>query len=48
MGKTVDFVVVFEDGVRKRHYHETDRGKVLYFAVQLEVRVNEDWKPVVR
>lgn len=48
MGKTVDFVVVFEDGVRKRHYHETDRGKVLYFAVQLEVRVNKDWKPVVR
>ncbi|MDZ7698521.1 MAG: hypothetical protein U5R49_16870 [Deltaproteobacteria bacterium] len=48
MGKTVNFVVVFEDGVRKRHYHETDRGKVLYFAVQLELRVNEDWKPVVR
>jgi len=48
MGKTVDFVVVFDDEVRKRHYHETDRGRVLYFAVQLEVRVNEVWKTVVR
>jgi len=48
MAKTVDFVVIFEDGVRKRHYHETDRGRVLYFAVQLEVRVNEVWKTVVR
>jgi len=48
MGKTVDFVVVLDDGVRKRHFHETDKGKVLYFAVQLEVRVSGDWKPVVR
>jgi hypothetical protein len=48
MAKAVDFVVIFEDGVRKRHYHETDRGRVLYFAVQLEVRVNEVWKTVVR
>lgn len=37
MKKVVDFVVVFDDGVRKRHYHETENGKVAYFSVQLEI-----------
>jgi hypothetical protein len=48
MGKSVDFVVVFGEGVRKRHYHETEKGKIIYFAVQLEVKVGEDWKVVLR
>jgi len=39
MGKVADFTVVFDEGVRKRHYHETEKGKVIYFAVQLEVNV---------
>ncbi len=48
MANAVDFVVVFDEGVRKRHYHETDRGKVTYFAVQLEVQVEGVWKVVRR
>lgn len=48
MGRAVDFVVVFSEGVRKRHYHETERGKVTYFAVQLEVKVGTEWKVVLR
>ena len=48
MGKVVDFIVVFDEGVRKRHYHETQKGKVEYFAVQLEIRFGGDWKTVVR
>jgi hypothetical protein len=48
MTKTVDFVVIIEDGLRKRHYHETEGGKVKDFVVQLEVRVKEEWKVVVR
>jgi len=39
MAKVVDFLVVFGEGVRKRHYHETEKDKVTYFAVQLEVTV---------
>jgi hypothetical protein len=35
MAKVVDFLVVFGEGVRKRHYHETEKGEVTYFAVQL-------------
>ena len=26
MGKTVDFVVVLDDGVRKRHHHGVEKG----------------------
>lgn len=48
MAKTVDFVVVIEDGVRKRHYHEADGGKIKDFVVQLEVKVRDDWKVVIR
>ena len=48
MNKIVDFVVILDDGVRKRHYHQTEKGKVIYFAVQLEIRVNNDWKVALR
>ena len=48
MVKIVDFVVIFDDGVRKRHHHETEKGKVVYFAVQLEIRVKDEWRVVLR
>jgi len=48
MGKIVDFVVIFDNGVRKRHHHETEKGKVTYFAVQLEVEVKGEWNIAVR
>lgn len=35
-------------GVRKRHYHRTEKGKVINFVVQLEVKIEEKWKPVIR
>ena len=36
------------EGARKRHYHRTEKGKVIYFAVQLEIEIKEKWKPVIR
>ncbi len=48
MAKVVDFTVILDEGVRKRHYHETEKGKVTYFVVQLEVRVEDEWKVVIR
>lgn len=33
---------------RIRHYHRTQRRKVIEFVVQLEVEVRGSWKPVVR
>ncbi len=34
--------------MRKRHFHKTERGKVMNFAVQLEVKVEGAWQPVIR
>lgn len=48
MSKKVDFVVVLDDGVRKRHYHESDKGQITNFAVQLEVKIEGEWKVVIR
>lgn len=48
MAKIVDFVVIFDDGVRKRHYHQTEKGKVISFVVQLEIEVKGEWKVGVR
>ena len=48
MSRIVDFVVILDDGVRKRHYHETKEGRIVYFAVQLEIKVKNEWKPVIR
>ncbi|MBS1259686.1 MAG: hypothetical protein MAG551_02761 [Candidatus Scalindua arabica] len=36
------------EGVRKRHYHRTEKGKVIDFVVQLEVILEGKWKPVIR
>ncbi len=36
------------EDARKRHYHKTEKGKVVDFAAQLEVRVRDEWKVVIR
>ena len=48
MRKTVEYVVVLADGIRKRHRHEIERGQVDTFAVQLEMLIGQKWTPVVR
>lgn len=48
MARIVNFAVVFDDGVRKRHYHETEKDKVICFTVQLEIKVKGEWKVAVR
>lgn len=44
----MEYVVVLAEGVRKRHVHETDRGRVVRFVVQLEVFAVVAWQPVIR
>lgn len=46
--KQTEFIVILEDGIRKRHIHATDKGKVITFAVQLEILVKRKWKPIIR
>jgi hypothetical protein len=48
MSRIVDYVIIFDDGIRKRHYHEAEKGKVIHFVVQLEVKVENQWKVVIR
>lgn len=32
----------------RRHYHRTERGRVVAFMVQLEVELQDEWRPVIR
>lgn len=41
-------MIPLAEGVQKRHWHASERGKVVGFAVQLEIWFDEDWPPVVR
>jgi len=42
------YIIPYSRDARKRHYHKTDKGRVINFAVQLEAEVKGEWKPVVR
>jgi len=33
---------------RIRHYHRTERGQIVEFSLQLEIEVEETWRPVIR
>ncbi len=44
----IEYVIPLGEKARKRHYHETDRGKVIHFTVQLEVLVDDQWRVVIR
>lgn len=46
--RIIEYVIPFGENARKRHYHETDKGKVIGFTVQLEVLVEEQWQVVIR
>ncbi len=46
--RIIEYVIPLGENARKRHYHETDKGKVIGFAVQLEVLVEELWQVVIR
>ncbi|MDI6891265.1 MAG: hypothetical protein QMC83_10085, partial [Thermodesulfovibrionales bacterium] len=43
-----EYVIPLGEDARKRHYHESDKGKVIGFTVQLEVFVNDQWLEVIR
>ncbi len=44
----IEYVIPLGEKARKRHYHETERGKVIRFTVHLEVFVEDHWKAVIR
>ena len=43
------YLIRLGDGARKRHCHKTEKGQVIAFMVQLEVKVEESvWRIVLR
>ena len=44
----IEYVLPLGENARKRHSHETVKGTVVAFIVQLEVFVEDKWCPVVR
>lgn len=46
--RVTEYVIPLGENARKRHYHETTKGKVSGFVVQLEIFHRMQWRPVVR
>jgi hypothetical protein len=44
----IEYVIPLGERARKRHYHETRRGRIVAFVVQLEVELQGVWLPVIR
>ena len=42
------YLIVLNIDARKRHHHVTIAGKIKKFMVQLEIKINGVWKPVIR
>lgn len=43
-----DYLIFLDFDVRKRHYHATEAGRIRRFVVQLEIKVEDKWKEVLR
>ena len=42
------YLIMLDIDARKRHYHNSEAGKITKFVVQLEVKIGGTWKEVVR
>ena len=43
------YLIRLGEGARKRHYHKTEKGRVVAFMVQLEIEITEGlWRPALR
>lgn len=46
--KAIEYVVRIGPSDRYRHLHIQQRGKVVFFRVQYETKIGDNWHPVVR
>ena len=46
--RVTDYVLPLGWDTRKRHRHETERGEVTGFVIQLEVKFHEKWVAIIR
>jgi hypothetical protein len=43
-----NYLILLDIDARKRHYHVSEAGRIIKFVVQLEIKVGEEWKEVIR
>ncbi len=43
-----EYLILLDENARKRHYHITESGRIKNFTVQLEIKLGEKWKEVIR
>jgi hypothetical protein len=48
MNKEVEYVIRIGFSDRYRHLHISARGKIMFFRVQYETKINNVWYPVAR
>ena len=46
--KKVEYVIRIGPSDRYRHLHIKERGKIVFFRIQYEARINDRWYAVVR
>jgi len=46
--KNTEYVIRIGPSDKYRHLHISERGKIMYFRVQYETKINNVWYPVVR
>lgn len=46
--KIVEYVIPLGKNARKRHYHESIKGKIGRFSIQLEIFVDNEWCVAIR
>ena len=46
--KKVEYIIRLGTADRYRHLHINEKGKIVFFRVQYEIKINDIWYPVVR
>lgn len=44
----IEYIIRIGPVDRYRHMHIKEKGKILFFRIQYETKINDDWYPVVR
>ena len=48
MKREVDYLIRLGEDDRYRHKHIREKGKIVYFSIQLETKLGNKWQPIVR
>lgn len=46
--REVEYTIRIGPYDRYRHLHNKERGKIIFFRVQYETKINDTWHPVIR